>query len=69
MGDMGDIFNAMRDHKRDLRERFGIQCPRCKIEQPKRQPTILLPGQRCRVHKPAYVDPRPRLTDAERYPS
>ena len=63
MSDMGEMFRDLRDHKRRVREKFGQPCPRCQSEQPRRQPTILLPSQRCRVHKPAFIDPRPRLTD------
>ena len=67
MGDMGEIFNAMKDHKRYIRETFGVRCPQCNVLQPKRDPTILLPGQRCKVD--GYRDARPPLTDAQRYPS
>lgn len=66
MGDMVDIFRDMRDRKRRLRAKYGMPCPRCCVEQPHRQPTILLPGAMCRVHRPAYRDPRQFLTDAER---
>lgn len=64
MGDMGDIFNAMRDERRALRAKFGVRCPLCNRLQPKRDATILLPGQRCKVD--GYRDPRPRLTDEQR---
>ena len=63
MGDMGDVFNAMKDQRRDLRDRFGVDCPKCREKQPKRIPSVLLPGQTCRVD--GYRDPRPRLTDAQ----
>lgn len=63
MGDMGDLYNALRDERRAIRAKFGVRCPDCNIKQPKREPTILLPGQRCKVD--GYRDPRPRLTDAE----
>lgn len=64
MGDMGDLYNAMREERRALRAKFGTPCPHCRDKQPKREPTILLPGQRCKVD--GYRDPRPRLTDEER---
>lgn len=64
MGDMGDLYNAMRDERRALRNKFGVNCPMCNVMQPKRDPTILLPSQRCKVD--GYRDPRPRLTDEER---
>lgn len=65
MSDMGDMYRDLREYKRTLRAKFGVPCPRCKAEQPRRQPTILQPGDRCRVHRPAYVDPRPELTQAD----
>ena len=58
MGDMADLFRDLREHKRDLRARLGVPCPQCRVKQPKREPSILLPGQRCRVD--GYRDPRPR---------
>lgn len=64
-GDMGELYNDMRDERRALRSKFGIDCPRCNIKQPKRTPSILLPGQRCKVD--GHRDPRPRLTDEERF--
>lgn len=63
-GDMGEMFNDLRDHRRQLRARYGVRCPMCQQKQPKREPTILLPQQRCKVD--GYTDPRPRLTDEQR---
>lgn len=56
MGDMGDIFNAMKEQRRELKKKWGIDCPLCKIKQPKRIPTVLLPQQKCRVC--GYIDRR-----------
>lgn len=56
MGDMGDIFKAMKQERSELRERLGVDCSGCKVKEPKRTPTILLPGQRCKVC--GYRDPR-----------
>ena len=64
MGDVGDVFNALRNDRRKLRAMFGVKCPRCATSRPKAQPSILLPGQRCKVDR--YRDPRPRLTNADR---
>ncbi len=58
MGDMGDYFNDWKWHKEATRERLGIKCPQCKIVRPKAHPSILLPGQRCKVD--GYIDPRIR---------
>lgn len=49
MGDMGDMFREHREYIKDRKEKFGIDCPGCKIKEPKRIPTRLLPGQRCKV--------------------
>ncbi len=46
---MGDIFNAMKDSLRERKARFGIDCPGCKIKEPKRIPTRLCPGWKCKV--------------------
>lgn len=58
MGDMGDIYNAIKEDRKERRARLGVECPRCAIARPKAHPTILLPGQRCRVD--GYIDQRKR---------
>jgi hypothetical protein len=63
MSEQAEIYGAMKDHKKAIRAKFGVNCPQCAIKRPKAYPTILLPQQRCRVD--GYVDPRPELTDAE----
>lgn len=65
MSEAIDMYRDMKELHKLKRQRFGVPCPRCKAEQPRRQATILLPGQACRVHRPAYVDPRPRITADE----
>jgi hypothetical protein len=63
MGDMGDLYRDLKEYRRSIRAGFGIPCPQCRVKQPKREPTIMLPGQRCKVD--GYRDPRPRLTDGQ----
>lgn len=63
MGDMGDIYRDMKEHRRALRAAFGVECPRCKELRPKTNASILLPGQRCRVD--GYRDLRPRVSESE----
>lgn len=63
MGDMAEYFRDLRDHKKAIRKRYGVLCPECQIVRPKAHPTILLPGQRCRVD--GYKDSRPQLTNEE----
>jgi len=58
MGDMGDAFREHKEYLRERKERLGVDCPGCKVKEPKRIPTRLLPGQRCRVC--GHVDPRRR---------
>lgn len=60
MGDMGDDFRAMKEYRKELRRKYGVECPQCKIKRPKTNATILLPGQKCKVD--GYRDPRPELT-------
>lgn len=55
---MGEMFNAMREERRQRRAKYGINCPGCNVKEPKRTPTILLPAQRCKVC--GYRDPRKR---------
>jgi len=57
---MGDLYRDIREHRKAVRKQFGIWCPKRQTARPKAHPTILLPGQRCRVD--GYVDPRPELT-------
>ena len=63
MGDMGEIWNVIREERKALRKKYGVDCPECKRVRPKACPSILLPGQKCKVD--GYRDPRPRLTDKE----
>lgn len=57
-GDMGDFWNDMKAERKERRARLGKDCPGCPMVQPKRIPTVLLPGQKCKVC--GYRDPRPR---------
>lgn len=59
MSDMGDDFRAYREEKRAYRRRHGIPCEGCTVNEPKRNATILLPGQKCNYC--GYVDKRERL--------
>lgn len=58
MSEQGDLWREHREAVRAERRRLGIDCPGCPKVQPKRIPTLLMPGQRCRVC--GYTDPRPR---------
>ena len=62
-GDEGDFWHAVREATRQLKAKHGIPCPECRRLHPKRDPTILLPGDRCRVD--GYRDRRPRLLTKE----
>ncbi len=46
---MGDIFKEWKERKKQLRRDLGEDCIGCIKYHPKRSPTILLPGQTCRV--------------------
>lgn len=56
MGDTGDMYRAMGEKRKALRRKYGLECPMCISLHPKRNPSILLPGQQCRVCD--YRDPR-----------
>jgi hypothetical protein len=58
MSDEGEFWRDVREHHRKQRAEHGIPCPVCVEKLPKADPTILLPGQRCRIH--GYRDSRPR---------
>ena len=54
----GEFWRDVKASIKDTREKHGIECPECKRLQPKRNPTVLLPQQLCKVD--GYRDPRPR---------
>lgn len=58
MGDMADDFRALKEYRRERRAKLGVNCPQCAIVRPRAHPSILLPGQRCKID--GYRDPRPR---------
>jgi len=49
MGDMGDICREHKEYMRERKAREGIDCPGCRKVQPKRIPSRLLPGWKCKV--------------------
>lgn len=61
MGDTGDYFRDLKDHRKMLRDKYGVVCPICKVNLPKANPSILLPQQKCKVC--GYVDPRARISE------
>lgn len=63
MSDAIEGYQAMSDHRKALRKKYGTACPQCAVKRPKANPSILLPQQRCRVD--GYRDPRPELTDEQ----
>lgn len=56
-----EIFKQIKAAGVALKAKYGRPCPECRVKLPKAHPTILMPGQRCRIHN--YTDPRPRLAD------
>jgi hypothetical protein len=47
---MGDEFKAWREWRKQQRDEFGINCPECMRLLPKASPSILDPGQKCKMH-------------------
>ena len=64
MGDVGDFFNALRAYNRERKAKYGIDCPGCIAHHPKREPTRMMPGMKCKVC--GYVDLRPLIPHEER---
>jgi hypothetical protein len=56
MSDYAELCKDLREQRKLDRERYGVPCPECVRLLPKANPSILLPGQRCRIHR--YRDPR-----------
>lgn len=63
MSDYGDMCRDIREARREARDKHGKPCPVCVQKLPKAHPSILLPGQRCKIH--GYRDPRQRTPDTE----
>jgi len=63
MSECAEMFSCHAELRKLLRARYGKPCPECVRLLPKAHPTILLPRQRCRIHK--YHDLRPELTQAD----
>lgn len=57
MGDEGDYWRDVKAYRAERRRTLGVECPDCIKREPKRNPTILLPGQKCFC---GYRDPRKR---------
>ena len=51
MSDMGDDFKFWREQKQEPRRLYGVRCQECIAKLPRAHPAILLPGQRCRIHR------------------
>ena len=60
MSDYGDLCRAIKERKQEV-AKFKKPCPECQRLLPKAHPKMLLPGQRCKMHK--YTDPRKRTRE------
>lgn len=56
MGDMGDDYKAHKAWIKERKQQEGIDCPQCRELQPKRIPSRLLKGWKCKVC--GYIRPR-----------
>lgn len=63
MSDYGDMCRDIRSARREARTKHGVPCPACQEKLPRANPTILLPGQRCKIH--GYRDMRERTRENE----
>ena len=59
--DYGDLCKDLREARREARAKHGVPCRLCVELLPKACPSILLPGQRCKIH--GYRDMRPRIEE------
>ena len=66
MSDTIDDYKAIKQRRKEDRAAFGVPCPVCVEKLPKAHPSILLPGQRCRIH--GFRDQRDeRIMDTNRH--
>jgi rRNA maturation endonuclease Nob1 len=56
MGEVGDIWREHKEHIRKQKEKYGRDCIGCMTYHPKRIPTRLMPGQKCRVCGTTYEE-------------
>lgn len=52
-----EVWKVLKEDRKERRRLYGAPCPVCVEKLPRACPTILLPGQRCRIHN--YRDQRP----------
>ena len=65
MSDMIEMFGAMKEGRKILRAKYGVECPECLRLLPRAPAKILLPGDRCTRVGHRYFDQRPELTQAD----
>ena len=51
-----DFWKEYRAARAEARRKYAQPCPECVAKLPKASPSLLLPGQKCRIH--GYRDPR-----------
>ena len=49
MSDAVEDFRALKEYRKQQRRLLGINCLGCLKVNPRRSPTLLMPGQKCRV--------------------
>lgn len=52
--DISEHYRDLRAHYAKIKAEVGIDCPGCRLKEPKRIPTRLTPGRRCRVCGTTY---------------
>jgi hypothetical protein len=60
MGGEGASYRVIKASSKEYKEEYGIPCPGCVKDHPKRSPTIMTPGKRCKVC--GFQDRRRRMT-------
>ncbi len=57
-----DFWKGLRAARAEARRKYAQPCPECVAKLPKAAPSLLLPGQKCRIH--GYRDPRERTAES-----
>jgi ribosomal protein L37AE/L43A len=51
---ISEYFRRTREREKIIKAAKGIDCPGCKTKEPKRVPTRLIPGKKCKVCGTTY---------------
>jgi len=61
--DISEHYRDLKAHYANIKATVGIDCPGCAIIQPKRNPTRLIPGKKCKVCGTTYHQAKSGVTN------